>query len=246
MPPTNLSPERTLHNRNSLVSTYYGIGYFNSACKGMSAGSTDAGGNCCVTVAERDGDHYLCVIMGAQLDVVEKADGTEQYIDYSYVHANDLVKWACNSFATRQVLAAEQATIKVPVENTGLFGLEIDVCTKEALTVYLPRGASDDDLTVRCHLNSTSLQAPVKAGQEVGVITVYYNDVPLGSVPAVILEDHARNPLLHGISLLSDYVTSRAFVATAICAVLLVGAYFLYVYFGISLRPKRGKYTRRR
>lgn len=246
MPPTNRSPERTLHNRNSLISTYYGIGYFNADCKGMNAGSTDEGGYCCITVAERDGDRYLCVVMGAEYKVIEHEDETKEYLDYSYIHTNDLVKWACSSFATRQVLEAEQATIKIPVENTGLFGLEIDVCAKEALTVYLPRDASEDDLTVKCHLNSTSVQAPVKAGQEVGVITVYYRDVPLGSVPAVILEDHARNPLLHGISLLSDYVSSRAFAATAVCAVLLIGAYFLYVYSGISLRPKRGKYTRRR
>jgi D-alanyl-D-alanine carboxypeptidase (penicillin-binding protein 5/6) len=237
MPPTNLSPERTLHNRNSLVSTYYGIGYFNASCKGMNAGSTDEGGWCTVTLAEREGDRYLCLVMGADED--------ENYI-YSYKITNDLVKWACNSFATRQVLKAGEATIKIPVENTGLFGLEIDVCTKDALTVYLPRGASDEDLTVRCHLNQTSLQAPVRAGQEVGVITVYYGDVPLGSVPAVITEDHGRNPILHGISLLSDYVTSRAFVASAVCAVILIGAYFLYVYSGISMRPRRGKYTRRR
>ena len=237
MPPTNLSKERTLHNRNSLISTYYGIGYFNADCKGMNAGSTDEGGWCTVTYAEKEGDRYLCVIMGADED--------ENYI-YSYKYANDLVKWACGSFATAQVLEVGQTTIKVPVENTGLFGLEIDVCAKEALTVYLPRGASEDELTVKCHLNSTSIQAPVKAGQTVGVITVYYKDTALGSVDAVILEDHARNPLLHGISLLSDYVTSRAFAASAVCAVLLIGGYFLYVYSGISLRPRRGKYTRRR
>ena len=237
MPPTNLAPERTLHNRNSLVSTYYGIGYFNSSCRGMNAGSTDEGGWCTVTLAEREGDQYLCLVMGADED--------ENYI-YSYKITNDLVKWACNSFATRQVLEAGEATIQVPVENTGLFGLEIDVCTKDTLTVYLPRDASDEDLIVRCHLSQTSLQAPVKAGQAVGVITVYYGDVPLGSVEAIIMEDHARNPILHGISLLSDYVTSRAFAATAVCAVVLIGAYFLYVYSGISMRPRRGKYTRRR
>lgn len=237
MPATNLSPERTLHNRNSLISTYYGIGYFNAACKGMNAGSTDEGGWCTVTLAERDGDRYLCVVMGADED--------ENYI-YSYKIANDLVDWACNSFATRQVLEQGQSTIAIPVENTGLFGLEVDVCAKQALTVYLPRDAMDDDLDVRCHLNSTSLDAPVSAGQVVGVITVYYRGTPLGNVDAVVLEDHARNPILHGISLLSDYVISRAFAATAVCAVLLLAAYFLYVYSGLSLRPKRGKYSRKR
>ena len=237
MPISEAPYERMLHNRNSLISTYYGIGYFDSACKGMNAGSTDEGGWCCVTVAERDGDRYLCVVMGADED--------EDYI-YSYKITNDLVDWACDSFATRQVLEAGQATIKVPVENTGLFGLEIDVCTKDALTVYLPRSASDDDLEVRCHLSQTSLDAPVKAGQVVGVITVYYKDVPLGSVDAVITEDHGRNPIMHGISLLSNYVTSRAFLASVVCALVLIGCYFLYVYSGISMRPRRGKYTRRR
>ena len=237
MPKTNRSQARKLHNRNSLISTHYGEGYFNNLCSGMNAGSTDEGGWCCVTLASRDTDQYLCVIMGADED--------ENYI-YSYKIANDLVKWACNSFSTRQVLEAGQATVKVPVENTGLFGLEIDVCAKQALTVFLPRDAKEDDLRVKCHLSSTSLQAPVKAGQAVGVITVYYKDTPLGSVEAVILEDHARNPILHGISLLSDYVTSRAFAASAVCAVLLLGGYFLYVYSGQGLRPRRGKYTRRR
>ena len=236
MPATNHSDERTLHNRNSLVSTYYGIGYFNKSCKGMNAGSTDQGGWCTVTLAEREKDQYLCVIMGADED--------ENYI-YSYKYANDLVNWACKSFATRQVLEAGQATVKIPVENTGLFGLELDVCAKQALTVYLPRDAAPEDLEVKCHLGQTSLEAPVSAGQVVGVITVYYKDTPLGSVDGIILEDHARNPILHGISLLSDYVTSRAFAASTVCAVLLLGYYFLHTYFGISLRPARGKYSRR-
>ena len=237
MPPTNLSPERTLHNRNSLVSTYYGIGYFNSACRGMNAGSTDEGGWCTVTLAEREGDQYLCVVMGADED--------EHYI-YSYKIVNDLVNWACNSFATRQVLTAGQATIKIPVQNTGMFGLEIDVCAKQDLTVYLPRGATDEELDVRCHLSQTELLAPIRAGQAVGVITVYYKGTPLGSVDAVVLEDHARNPIMHGITLLSDYVTSRAFVATAVSAVILLGIYLVYVYSGRSMRPRRGKYKRRR
>lgn len=246
MPPTNRSPERTLHNRNSLISTYYGIGYFNAACRGMNAGSTDEGGWCTVTVAERDGDRYLCLVMGADDDMVTQDDGSESYVVYSYKYANELVNWACNGFATRQVLQKGQPTITIPVENTGHFGMEIDVCAKDALTVYLPRAASDADLDVRCHLNQTSLDAPVSAGQVVGVISVYYQDTLLGSVDAVILEDHARNPIMHSISLLSDYVTSRAFIATVICAILLLGGYFLYVYSGLSLRPRRGKYTRRR
>ena len=237
MPPTNRAPERTLHNRNSLISTYYGMGYFNSACRGMNAGSTDEGGWCTVTLAERDGDQYLCLVMGADED--------ENYI-YSYKIINDLVKWTCNSFTTRQVLQKNQAVIKVPVKNTGLFGLEVDVCAAEALTVYLPREATDDALDVRCHLNSTSLDAPIKAGQVVGVITVYYNGTALGDVDAVVLEDHARNPILHGISLLSDYVLSRAFAASVVFAILLGGGYFLYCYLGLSARPRRGKYTRRR
>jgi len=60
------------------------------------------------------------------------------------------------------------------------------------------------------------------------------------------MEDHARNPILHGINLLSDYITSRAFAASAVCAILLLGGYFLYVYSGISMRPRKGKYKRRR
>ena len=203
----------------------------------MNAGSTDEGGWCTVTLAERDGDQYLCLVMGADED--------ENYI-YSYKIINDLVKWTCNSFTTRQVLQKDQAVIKVPVENTGLFGLEVDVCAAEALTVYLPREATDDALDVRCHLNSTSLDAPIKAGQVVGVITVYYNGTALGDVDAVVLEDHARNPILHGISLLSDYVLSRAFAASVVFAILLGGGYFLYCYLGLSARPRRGKYTRRR
>ena len=238
MPSTNYTHEQTLHNRNGLVSAnFYGTRYFNDSCKGMNAGSTDEGGWCTVTLAEREGDQYLCLVMGADED--------ENYI-YSYKIINDLVNWACDGFATRQVLEAGQATVKIPVQNTGLFDLEVDVCAKEALTVYLPRAAKDQDLEIRCHLNQIELQAPTKAGQIVGVITVYYQGTPLGSVDAVVLEDHARNPIMHGINLLSDYVSSRAFIATVVFAILMLGGYFLYVYSGRAMRPRRGKYSRRR
>lgn len=245
MPATNLSIERMIHNRNSL--TQYG-NYFNASCKGMNAGETDEGGLCCVTIAERDQEQYLCLVMGAEDDMIPSKNDPEklEYVDYSYQHINELADWACDSFTTRQVLEAGQTTIKIPVENTGVFGLEIDVCAKESLSVFLPREATDDQLDVRCHLNQTYVDAPVKSGQVVGVITVRYKGTILGSVDAVILEEHARNPIMNGIALLSDYVSSRAFAASAVCAVLLIAGYFFYVYSGFSRRPKRGKYTRRR
>ena len=67
IPATNASPEREYHNSNSLISSqsvYGGNRYLYTGAAGVKTGYTRAAGYCLISTAEREGLHFLAVVMG--------------------------------------------------------------------------------------------------------------------------------------------------------------------------------------
>jgi len=66
MPETNMSDARNVYNKNFLISRYSETKYYNRYAKGLNSGSTSQGGYCLATCTEKDGQTYICVVMGAE------------------------------------------------------------------------------------------------------------------------------------------------------------------------------------
>ena len=218
VPRTNVSDERSFSNRNLLLSDTGGQ-YYNGWCRGMSAGMTDEGGWCVVTVWERDGAANLCVVMGGE----DVASG-ETIPAYSYT--NRLLGWANDHYGYRTVAAAGQSLGTYTVGMTGTSKSKADVTVREDLRIYLPDDVDlSDELTLTPILDGDGLVAPLKEGQRVGTVTVEYRGQVIGSAPIVVEESFERNGFLGGMEMFKSYLVSRPFILTTACFVILLLIY---------------------
>ena len=218
IPATNASQERLITNRNALVSDTAGQ-YYNGYCQGMNAGMTDEGGWSVVTVWKKGSATNLCIVMNGQDVAVGETIP-------AYTYANRLLSWAGSNYTYRTLLAEGHVLDTVSVAMTGTSKSKADIALPADLKVYLPSGVdASTEVSVTWHLYNKHLSAPLAEGQEVGILTVMYNGEVVGTSPLIVTESFSRNGFLQGMEVFKSYLTSRAFVATAICFVILLVAY---------------------
>lgn len=218
IPATNASAERLITNRNSLISDTAGQ-YYNGYCRGMSAGMTDEGGWAVVTVWEKGDAQNLCVVMGGE----DVAIG--QTIP-AYNYTNRLLSWAGSNYTYRTILDEGEVLGTRSVGMTGTSKSKADVTLPAPLKVYLPSGVDmASEVSVTWQLHEKKLTAPLVSGQEVGIVTVMYDGEVVGTSPLIVTEDFKRNGFLNLMDGFRGYLTSRAFIATAVCFVILLVLY---------------------
>lgn len=233
MPKTNKAEARNIYNKNMLISRYSETKYFNTLANGLNAGSTSQGGYCLATCAENDGQTYICVVMGAK-----EVGGTI----YSYKVANDLIKWAYNSYGYVEVLTTDRLVCELPVTLSE----DVDYVTlrpEKPLEVFLPLDINpEEDLTYSYKITTEKLEAPVAEGQAAGFITVSYGKEALGTVNLVALNNVERSEFLYGLKKLGDFSKSRVFIASVISLVILLVAYVFGTAFYRGRSRKRRYY----
>lgn len=222
IPQTNVADERLITNRNALVSDTAGQ-YYNGYCQGMSAGMTDEGGWSVVTIWEKGSAKNLCLVMqGEDVAVGETIP--------AYAYANRLLSWASNNYTYRILLTEGQVLDTFPVYMTGTSKSKADITMPADLKVYLPSGVDlSVDVSVTWHLHEKELTAPLSSGQEVGILTVMYDGEVIGTSPLIVTEDFERNGFLQLMEGMRNYLTSRTFIATAICFVVLLVIYLHWI-----------------
>lgn len=236
---TNLSDERSFYNRNHLVSAA-DYRYFNSSCLGMNAGySGEAGGWSIVTlIRDKDKDgttvDYVCVLLGGR----ESEDGSEIY---AYDSVNLLADWVCETYNNYKVFPKDTQL------GTTKIGLSMEdsapYITAEDLSVYIPTGSVDNDLSYLIELDD-SIRAPIEAGTVIGKVSVTSRGEKIGECDLILKEGYEVNGVMKVIDVIGSYTKSRAFITTIICFVVLLAAVLIYRYF--NRYNSHGRYTRRR
>ncbi len=236
IPATNKRKERTLNNRNYIVSTQYYTKYYNSLAKGMSSGNTKEGGYCLVTSIRRQGCTYLVVCMNSYFNE------EENYV-YSYRDCEVLVDWAYNNYNFVSVVDDTTMICEMPVTLSS----EVDYVTllpEHTIEMFLPK---DIDIDTAIQLNwilfSDKIEAPIKEGEIAGVMTVKYDDDLVASVNLVTKGAISRSEFLYFLTVIRSIVSSRMFfIGCAAAAVIAV----LYVFFTAVYREKARRRAARR
>ncbi|MGM9644744.1 MAG: D-alanyl-D-alanine carboxypeptidase family protein [Eubacteriales bacterium] len=211
---TNLSGARTVYNRNYLVSSRSTQAYYNPVCSGMNAGiSGERGGWSVITLAHDDGADYICIILGGE----ESEDGKI----YAYDAANRLINWACDTYNLYKVFNKGQIIGKAEVGLTALGSQKVDYALSDDLSVYIP-DRSNPSITYKTLFVSDKLKAPIKAGEKIGIVSVYCDGEIVGEGGVVLLEDCESNVFMKAVSALGDYTKSRAFIAAIVCFAVLL------------------------
>ena len=236
MEATNLNDARNIYNRNCLISKYYSADYFNSACSGLNAGSTEQGGHCVITVAKKDELSYLIIAMGGE--------STEETI-YSYANVQKLIDWAFDSFALTPVLEENKVVCEMSVE----LAMSVDFVTvspEKTVAVFLPTDVDvEREIEYSWSTKEESLKAPLKAGQVVGQISATYKapgeaDAKiLASCNLVVTSDVEGSDFLTLLDRIESFAKSRGFIAAVIFAVIVSVA---VVFINARRKKTRGPY----
>lgn len=226
MPATNITGERNIYNRNYLIARNKEVIYYYASARGLNSGSTNEGGYCLATTAEKDGLTYLCIVMGG-----EEVEGKIT----SYTLARTLLDWAFDHFGYVTVLDTDRMVCEVPVTLSD----KVDYVTlvpETSVTHYLPTTLDPAvDLTYTHNITSASLAAPVTEGQVAGFITVKYGDEVLGTVNLVTKNSVERSEFLYVLSRIKAFSRSRFFIAAVIAAIILTVVYI----FGTAIHRYR-------
>ena len=218
MPATNKASARIIYNRNALVSRVSETGYFDARVTGLNAGSTAESGYYAASAVGSETLHYIIVVLGAA-----EVDGK----NLAYTYTSQLAGYALSRFGYIEVIKDSGAVCELPVTLSSTADY-VALVPASTLTLYLPLATDvDTELVKTVRLDRESLEAPVEAGQVVGVYSVSRDGELLGSVELVTKNALPRSEFLVVLQAIEDFTTGVFFLSTCAAAVVLTLAYFL-------------------
>ena len=209
MPATNMRGERTLVTTNNLQdpnTTYY----YRGRAKGVKTGFTDEAGRCLVSTATYNGYNYMCILMGCPPK--EKKHFSESIALYN---------WAFNNFSFKEIASSTEPVCEMPVE----LSLETDFVPlhfKKSFVSVLPNEADDSTIVIEPHLNSESVEAPIKKGDVLGTADVIYAEKVIGTVDLVAGADIEASGILVAVKYIKSVFTSIYMKLIVIIAVIVI------------------------
>lgn len=217
--------------------------YEYSGTKGIKTGNLDLAGRNIVTMASRDGNKYLVVLMKSS---ISNAEG-----DLTFYHITDaisLFNWAFNHFSYKVILAdtAEVGELPVKLAEGNDYVL---ARPKEEFTILW---YDDIDISTisrdKIIWYKNSLQAPVAKGEPLGKVTLEYSGEELGTVEIVAVSNVERSVSKYNIYAAKMFRKSRWFsralmISFLLCAIYIMICILAYISFKSKAKPMKPIYA---
>jgi D-alanyl-D-alanine carboxypeptidase len=173
----------------------------------MNAGTTDRAGNCVVTLAQEDGQTYLCIVLGGM---------EAENVNYGYSITNRLINWVYSTYSYMEVISPDTVVCTVPVTVSDMVK-EIEVKTTESLSCRLPAGlVLGEDITYSIRLLHTILEAPVTEGTFMGYVAILYDGRVLGTVPLYTAGNVERSNIISSLMSIQSLTQNRKILSGSI------------------------------
>ena len=248
VPATNKSQERIITTTNNMMNPG-NKKYYDTRVTGGKTGATDSGGRCLTLTAEANGMNLLCIVMGAK-PTVEENGSLSAY--GSFEESKVLLDYAFGCFTYRQVFFDGQSISQYPV--TGGAHHVVTQPAQSASTVF-PVDGDVSQLRWVYFMEKNELTAPLKAGEKLGTVQVWYGEKCLAQTDMVAMNDVpvAKAPIVpqkpsgiaggEGLAILIGIV-----VAVVVVAILVFGGILVkrWIYIARIERRRKRKAQRRR
>lgn len=165
-----------LHNSNHLL-------WRDSAVDGMKTGYTAQAGWCLIASAQQQETRLIATVLGAPNDRW-RVEGAKRLLDYGFLHYETHLVYAANRPATEARIWFGDATM-------------VPLGVAQNLYVTLPRGMYSR-LRARLAIQEV-LQAPVRYGQRLGMLTLQLDDRVYAEYPLVALKEVASGGVMQRI-----------------------------------------------
>ena len=231
---TNRCAERTLHNRNVFVSTYYNLYYRLDSVDGMSCSFTGDAGYCLVvSAADRAGLSYLVIVMNSDESEAQEND----------IHAADdaveLMNWAFKTFGSVAVIDTDDMICEIPVRLSSGTDHVIALPAKRINAILEKDTDVSARVTTKYTLNDEQLYAPVNAGTVIGKVTVFIDGKEYGTSDLIAKNNVGRSFWLYMLWRVWNFITRPL---TLVVIFLAAAAFIAYRYY----KYQRAQKARRR
>lgn len=198
-------------NRSALITEYKGLSNFN-------VGSSDSG-DCTVVFYKTDELSLISIVMNA------KANFENDSINYAEKLTKKLISYAINSYSTQTIKKQNEIIISLPVKYS-TSSQKVNVYLQEDLNIFLSNDIDiNSDLTFSIFIKNDELIAPLKQGDVVGSLTVFYDGILLSSIPLIVKETIEKNRFLYSMDLIKQFILSKTFVIILILFLTLIICY---------------------
>lgn len=233
---TNKTPERggkalKVYTTNMLIYSRNLPEYYTYA-KGVKTGHTSQAGYCLVATAKYKSSQLISVVLGC-----EKPAGATNGL--SFEETKTLFRWGFNNFDTVDMVEKDESVTEVPVRLSTQQDTLV-VVTKDKLSGIMPIDADMSRIEKKIDLPK-SVDAPIKAGQKIGEMTVSYGGVEYGKVELVALNDISVSNVLYYADKIENFFQSNVFRIMILGVILLFFGYFLFLVLRVRHQNKKRK-----
>ena len=180
----------------------------------------------------KDGYEYMAVVMGAP-----RKDEKGEMTGVAYADARRLIRWGFLDFSYEMLARKGEPAGRLRVTDSASADTIALVPTDNFYTVVNSK-VDITAITRRVVTEKQSLAAPIKAGEPMGTLELYYDDQLIGSVPLETGEDVPY----HFLYSVWSRVSAVLFSGWTVAILVLIGALVAgYVVFNIRYNRKRNK-----
>ncbi|MBQ6819328.1 MAG: D-alanyl-D-alanine carboxypeptidase [Clostridia bacterium] len=194
MPATNFHEERTFPTTNYMINPY--SSWYYKRVQGLKTGYTDDAGRNLVSLAEKDGQRYITVVLGCPADTL---NGYQ--VHHEFDNTYDLLFWAYTDLEYMTVVETTKPVAEAKVTLCRETDHVIAV-PAEDFHAMIPKD-SLDSVIVTPHLTKEEWKAPVEKGTVLGTATVTCAGEEIGTIDLVAKETCKRSFIL----LIWDWLT---------------------------------------
>lgn len=234
IPATNISKERDYWTTNHLLSTWRVIGYRNSEAHGIKTGSTDDAGHCLVSSAQRGSLHYISVILGAER-VEENGVGNIR----SFSETTRLFNYGFDNFTYKNIIEAKEPIQEVPVSLSEVDRVVVSAAEDKEVLIF--NGLEPEHLERKVTLFSETVEAPVTAGQKLGVMELSYDGTVYATVDLLAMHDVEASKMLVFWRDAQEFLAKTSVRVTGIVILALI---FLLIIWKLLFSRRRYRYGR--
>lgn len=156
--------------------------HFYNKVKAGKTGSMTASGRCIATLANHEGNSYICVLLGEPTKNITSKEGKSVRPDF--YDTKNLYNWVINDFAYREVVKKGDIITEVEV-GLSKGNQYLTLCAADGLYATLPKKSDNSTVTYNFIMEKEEINAPISQGEKLGVAEVYYSGEFIGKVDLV-------------------------------------------------------------
>ncbi|MBR5164023.1 MAG: D-alanyl-D-alanine carboxypeptidase [Ruminococcus sp.] len=217
--------------------------YYYPGTRGIKTANLEMGGRNIAATASKDGNNYLLICLKSPLN---NADGDNTF--YHLTDAITLFNWAFKHFSYQIVLPDTAELGEIPVELAE--GNNYVLAKPKEEMSMLWYNDVDTSLISRDNIKwyKTSLKAPIKKGEPLGMVTLEYAGEPIGSMELVAVSDVDRSFAKYNLYAAKMFPKASWFkkaliISGVICLIYILVCIYAYAVFKNKKKPIKPIYA---